>query len=257
MEKIFRRHKKMGKKVDGFVRSLLLTAGFYFYFRGAIENRIIAIGLAMLCGILVSKLFRKFFAHFLELKCFRKYRFRRNSSGILMYIACLEQESALEKIKALLDKNYNESYELVLLQEHPSLQLSNGKIFDAWRKHSQCEKLLICTTCKVDPSTRLFAESLSKPRIAILDADMLARLIAENPDGFPAFASHKPRLQPLRRAANILFCRKNAPRCILLAASMFIMYLFTANVFYLIAALLLMFLMLASLHRRRKPAKLF
>ena len=248
----------MGRHVDGFVCSVLVAAGFYVYFRGAFENRLLCGVLALGCALIAGKIFRSVFGRIGRLNCFKKRSLRKKSGGVLMHLACMEQDAALDVLRQLLEKSYDEEYRLVFLQLHPSLPLSQAKIFETWRSERGCPRLLICTTGRADASSRVFAESLSHPKVAVIDADILSRLIAENP--FPVPAAEETGLkgkQRLHQAAALLLRRKNVPRCFVLAFSMFGMYLLSAKVLYLACALALLFLTLASLRSAKKPRKLF
>ena len=61
----------------------------------------------------------------------------------------------------------------------------------------------------------------------------------------------------LRRAAHLLVNRKNAPRNLMLSASMLLLYLFSGSAVYLFCALALLMLALVSLRHAPRPSKLF
>ena len=248
----------MGKRVDGFVCFLLLAAGFYLYFRGAFENRLLCIVLALGCALISGKIFRTLFGRICRMNCFKKRSLRKKSGGVLMHLACMEHDAAFETLRQLLENNYDEDYQLVFLQQHPSLQLSQASIFETWRSKRECKHLLICTTGRADAAARIFAESLTCPKVAVVDADILSRLIAENPLSVPDAegSASKGRLR-LQQAGALLLRRRNAPRCFILSFSMLGMYLLSAKILYLACALALLFLTLLSLRGAKKPRKLF
>ena len=49
----------MGKKIDAFVLTLAAAGGFYFYFRNAFQNRVVAFVLALFCCFVLKKLVRR------------------------------------------------------------------------------------------------------------------------------------------------------------------------------------------------------
>lgn len=248
----------MGKFVDRLICSVLVSAGFYLYFRGAFENRLFCVALALGCTLIAGKIFRSLCGRICRMDCIRKRSLRRKSGGILMRLACMDHSEAVDALQKLLEKNYGVDYHLVFLQLHPLLPLSQASIFETWRGERSCKRLLICTTGRADAAARVFAGSLNDPKVAVIDADILSRLIAENPLSIPAAEETvvKRRLR-MQQAAALLLRRKNAPRCFVLAFSMLGMYLLSGKTLYLACALALMFLTLVSLRSAKKPRKLF
>ena len=247
----------MGKKIDGFVATLLPGVAAWLYFSRRMENGLIPLIAAALSCILIGKLARKAMTLIRRLPFMRKRKLRRNSGAALLRVACLPQEQAKENIAALIQKCYPGSeFTLEVIQQHPGLKLSEAALFQAWKKHCGEARIVICASCRTDPVVRTFASSLPSPKVTLIDSDMLSQMIAEYPEGMLAENAPKARLR-LRHAANLLINRKNAPRNLLFSASMFLMYLLTANIFYLISALFLLAAAFLSLRKKLRPQKLF
>lgn len=248
----------MGKKIDLFVLHVALAAMLYFYFRSAFESRAAALALALLSCYLLVKLLRGLLRALSKSPWMRKRGLRRSASGAVMRLACLPREEAAEKLENLLKQCYEELPDLALVQTHPSLRLAEERVFEIWKAHRGKARLVICATCKADPACRMMAASLKAPRVALVDAASLEQLICEHPDGLiPAREKSVRARLHLRRAAALLVNRKNAPRNLLLALSMLLIYLFSGNALYLFSALALIFLAFASLRHAPRPAKLF
>ena len=253
----------MGKKIDAFVLTLAAAGGFYLYFRGAVQSRIAALALALVCCFVLAKLIRRIAAILSKGRFMQKRRVRRCAGGAVMGLACLDADEVREKLAALLRASYGgecpDSLSVELIQLHPSSKLPQDRLFDAWRAHRGEDRIAVCATCSADADCRILASTLRAPRVALIDSGNLARLIAEHPDGFTlADAAPVKRLRlRLNRAASLLINRRNAPRGVLFTLAMVLMYVLSANIAYLIAAMVLLFLVLASLHRAPRPAKLF
>lgn len=248
----------MGKKIDRFVLSFFMAAGLYFYFEAAFKNHILAVVLALLSCAVVHKMLSRV-QHWFENTAWKQKRnLLRSSTGTLMLLASMEEEEAHEHISRLLRVAYDWDAPISLELLHPSMSLSNGNIFKAWRANRSLEKLVICTTGKCPPEAKVFASTFKSPQIALVDSEILTQLIAEYPEPcFRAEPKRKKRTLQLKRAAQLIFNRRNAPRGLIFAGSMLLMYVFSANIYYLAASLFLLFITLVSLHRRNRPAKLF
>lgn len=248
----------MGKKIDLFVLQVALAAAFYLYFRGAFRSRILALALALLCCFVLLRLGRKLFALARNCRWMRRRVLRRSASGAVMRLACLPEDEALSTVRTLMERCYGALPELALVQQHPSLRLSEERVFEIWRAHRGEMQLAICATCMADDPCRALASSLRSPRIALVDASALEQLICEHPEGLiePREKAVRARLH-IRRAAQLLVNRKNAPRNLLLAASMLLLYLFSGSAVYLICAIGLLLLALISLRHAPRPSKLF
>ena len=253
----------MGKKIDAFVLTLAAAGGFYLYFRGALHSRIAALALALVCCFVLTKLIRRVMAILAKGRFMQKRRVRRCAGSAVMQLACLDTDEVREKLSNLLRASFNgecpEMLPVELIQLHPSTKLPQDRLFDAWRVHRGEERIAVCATCPADADSRILASSLRAPRVALIDSNALAQLIAEHPEGFNcADATPVKRLRlRLSRVSALLINRKNAPRGILFTFAMVLMYVLSANIAYLIAAMVLLFLVLASLHRAPRPAKLF
>lgn len=247
----------MGKKIDGFVLTLALAGALYFFFRGAFESRVLALALALLTCAVICKFLRRLWGLLSRGKWLQRRRIRKSAASVAMHLACLPREEALAKLETLLKNSYEGDYAVELIQAPPSGALTQRELFEVWKAHSGAERLAVCATCGCDPACRLMAAGLKRPRLALIDAQLLSQLTAANP-GVLELPRETQRVPcRLRRSLALLFNRKNAPRCFLFSAAMLAMYVFSANLYYLIASMALLFLALASLHRAPQPEKLF
>ena len=248
----------MGKKIDGFVLSVLTAAVIYLYFYRACGNHAAAFLLSGLCVLLLCRLLHKTAVLFRENKWIKRRRMRRQTGSTLMQLACADASEAESTVAALLQKGYGSQFPLELVQMHPSSLLSAERIFEIWKKHRDEERLVLCATCSCSAENRMLCKSLKQPQLALLDAEALSQLIAEHPEDV-FVQEDAPGRRKLRFAhiAALLLRRKNAPRCLVFSISMLLLYLMSANFFYLIAAMFLLFVALASLRRVSRPAKLF
>lgn len=248
----------MGKKIDLFVLQVALAAAFYLYFRSAFQSRIVALMLALLCCFVLLRLSKKLLSLLKNCRWMRRRAVRRGAHGAVMRLACLPEDEAISIVSALLNRSYGAVPELALVQQHPSLRLSEERVFELWRAHRGSAQLAICATCRADDPCRALAASLRAPKLALVDASALEQLICEHPEGLvaPREKTVRARLQ-LRRAVHLLVNRKNAPRNMVLAASMLLLYLFIGNAVYLFCALALLLLALISLRHAPRPSKLF
>lgn len=248
----------MGKKIDLFVLQVAVAAAFYLYFQGAFRSRIVALVLALLCCFVLLRLGRKLLALLKNAPWMRRRSIRRDAHGAVMRLACLPSGEAEAALRSLLEKCYGALPALALVQQHPSLRLSEDRVFEIWHAHQGEAQLAICATCRADEPCRALASSLRAPRVALVDAAALEQLICEHPEGLlvPQEKAVRARLR-LRRIAQLLINRKNAPRNLMLAASMLLLYLLSGNAVYLFSSLALVLLALISLRRAPRPAKLF
>ena len=248
----------MGKKIDLFVLQVALAAAFYLYFRGAFRSRILALGLALLCCFVLLRLGSRLLALMKNCRWMRRRTLRRGANGAVMRLACLPEEESMSALTALLNKCYDAVPDIALVQQHPSLRLSEERVFELWRARRGKEHLAICATCRADDSCRALAASLRLPCVALVDASALEQLICEHPEGLlaPRDKAVRTKLR-FHRAAQLLVNRRNAPRNLILAASMLVLYLFSGSAIYLFSALALLLLALISLRHAPRPSKLF
>ena len=253
----------MGKKIDAFVLTLAAAGGFYLYFRGALRSRLASLALALLCCFVLVKFVRRTAAILSKGRFMQKRRVRRCAGSAVMALACRDAGQAREQLIELLRESFAgecpESLSVELIQLHPSTKLPQDRLFDAWRAHRGEDRLAVCATCPADADCRILADSLRAPRVALIDSANLTQLIAEHPEGFhceDAAPTKRLRLR-FNRVFALLINRRNAPRGLLFAVAMVLMYVLSANTAYLIAAMALLFLTLASLRRAPRPAKLF
>jgi len=248
----------MGKKVDFFVLTAGITAALYIYFRGAFENRLLSIALAMLCCVLLQRLLRSVQRFITGSAFMKRRRLRRQADSALMLLACLPKQEAVDRLSTLLGKVYGSGYAIELIQAHPASTINENAIFDLWKQHRGCGRLVVCSSCQSSPAARDVAAALQGPAVALLDAGTLAQLIAEHPEGmFPPEEKEQRRRLRLHRLRDLFFCRKNVPKCLMMFLSMLLIYLLTGNRMYLICALSLLLAALLSLRSVPRPAKLF
>lgn len=248
----------MGKKIDRFMLTSLLAMALYFYFASAFENDTIAIIFALLACVVVRKLFNRIFELVGRTSWLQRRQLRRKAGSALIHLACMEVQEATGLVSSLLKKSYQNDAPLILEQLHPSTNLSQERIFDAWRSHRGLEKLVICTTGKCPSESRALASSLKSPRIAVVDAELLGRLFAEHPeDVFPAACEKHRRRLRMQHVLQLVLNRRNAPRCMLFSFSMLVMYVFSGSFYYLLFSLALLLVVCIQLRHAARPAKLF
>ena len=248
----------MGKKIDFFVLTAGITVFFYIYFRSAFDSPLICGALALLAGILLRSGIRRFAGRISNSRWMRKRQLCRCAKGALMSLACMDEAEASEKLSALIEATYGEAHETALLQRHPASELCAEDVFGLWRRRRGGERFVICATCRADYACRSLAAELKGPKVALMDADALSAMLAEHPEGM--FPEEEKRIRGrlrLQHLGDIFFNRKNAPRCLLMSLSMLAVYVFSFNIFYLAAAMFLLFAALVSLRRRNRPVKLF
>lgn len=249
----------MGKKIDRAVLDVLLAAAFYFFFQHAFKNRILSAALAMLCLVLLGRILRRVTAAMRALPLLRRRSLRRSARGAVMNLACMEEPAARSIAEQLVSLSYGEVGRVLLAQRHPSCELQPDGLFELWRQNRDAERIVVCASCKASPDCRALAAELKAPRVAVIDAPLLAQLISEHPSllrSQPASPS-QPRTRRSVRILHLLFRRKNAPHCLLVAGSMLIFYLLSGSLVHLALSLALVFIALISLRSPQRPAKLF
>ena len=175
-----------------------------------------------------------------------------------MQLACMEPESARQHLANLLKKCYDCNAPLELIQAPPSSSLAQERVFELWKAHRAEGQLIICASCASDRGCQSLCASLKQPKIALLDAEALAQLLAEHPEFRPAEEPEERRKKRrFRQISALLIQRRNAPRCLLFSAAMLLMYLLDGRMSNLIASMALLFLALTALKRPSRPAKLF
>lgn len=247
----------MGKKVDGFVLNTGIAVLVYLYLRGAIRSRALCMLFAMLGCIIFRRILNKLHLLYNRNAIVQRKKLRKQSGGILMTLACMEEAEAKERLVLLLQKAYEFDAPVEILQQFPSCELQDSNVFAVWKQHCGKERLILCTTARAGTAVRTLAASLSQPKLAIVDADILSQLFAEHPECM--FSSRCPEVRKLRRrrVADVLLNRKNVPKCLLMFVSLLLFYILLGNPFYLVSSLLLLLIAAQSLRRKSKPAKLF
>ena len=248
----------MGKKIDRFVLTSILAAALFFYFQAAFKSNILAIALALFSCMIILRILKSLIKWMSGTKWHRKKHLKRKSSGEIMHLACMEAAKAHICVCALLEKGFQNDAPVILEQLHPTTALSQERIFEIWKMHREQEKLVICTTGKCNSEAKLFSTALSQPKLAIVDAAILSRLISEHPEGFfNAVEECKKSKLRWNHISVMIFNRRNIPRGLLFSFSMAIMYIFSANLWYLAFSMLLLFTVLISLRQTPQPTKLF
>jgi len=248
----------MGKKIDSFVLTVLIALVFYLYFFRCFENHIFALCASVFCCWIARKTCARLRTHIHSNDLFKKHRLKKLSSGIIMDLACDDHSAATEKIAALLEKYCNNTFEVALIQKHPSCKLDPNDIFELWKQYRGREKLVICATCPCSEEAKLQLRNYTNPQLALADSNALIQMIAEHPSDFMTeTASVKARTYKQKRLSMHIFNRRNAPRCILFGFSSILMYIFSGNLLYLIASMSLFLLGLLSFKRAVRPVKLF
>lgn len=249
----------MGKKIDAYFLTVLVAICFYLYFFQATQKTIPSLVAALICCVIIVKTFKRVLKNLSNSKHLRKRRYRKHAKGMIMELACADPENTSARLKSLLENNYQEHYNMEFIQSHPDEKLTHNAVFQGWKKHRGEDKLVVCATCRCDTDVRMMASSLRSPRVAIIDAEQLKCMMAENPKEFPISKSKtafscKFFIWKLRKH---IFCRRNAPRCILFALSSILMYIISGNIIYLCSSMFLFIIAILSLRHVSGSAKLF
>lgn len=248
----------MGKKIDGFVLTAAVGVLLYLYFRSGTGSDAIAVILALMSCALLRKLVRRIGKLLAGKPFLQKRRVRREASGAILRLACLDEEDALRDVRQLLSKHYGGDFAVELVQAHPSEHLRPGTVFELWKKNRGCARLAVCTTCAAEPDCKAVAASLKAPQVAVVDSAVLTRLIAEHPEGLVfAGESCPPARLKLRKIGILLFNRRNAPKNLLLSLFLALLYFLTGNPADLLGCAFLTLISLISLRRAPAPEKLF
>lgn len=248
----------MGRKTDRFLFTLFGAVLFYFHFRARFNSRIICCLLALFSSAVILRLIYSIAKLLSGFGPLRRRALFKNAGSSLVRLACMETEQASQIVTSLIRAQYRESCDCVFLQLHPSLKLTAESVFSTWRAHAGSARLVICTSAKADPPVHLFARSMNAPKTALLDAQSLLSLIAEHPEIVPGRQDEpKIRINPIKRAFCLLKQPRNSLRCLMLSASMLLLYVFSGGILYLISALLLFWFAIAALRIRKMPVKLF
>ena len=247
----------MGKKIDYFVLTAGIAVAFYLYIRSAVENRLLALGLSLLCCAVINRTFKRIYRSITSTSYAKNRQLRKKAAGALMHLACMQAEECHDRLDGLTELIYSKRYTSELIQRHPAA-IGISDIFSLWKKHQGCEKLVIFTTGHADEACFTLTAELKDPQIALLDANAISQMIARHPDGmFPEGEKCIRTRFALRHLAAIMINRKNAPKCLTMFISMMVIYIFSANILYLLCALFLLGIALVSLRRRNSPIKLF
>lgn len=248
----------MGKKIDRFVLNAAAGFGFYLFYRDATGSAAISVLLALLSCIILRRILRRVLRHLNAKPFIRKRRIRRETSGAILRLACLDAESAAKDIRTLLERHYHEVFNVALIQAHPSDALTRAAVFEAWKEKRDFDRLVICATCTADTECRALAASLKSPRVALIDSAALSRLIAEHPEGLmPERIQSRPAQMKMRKYGAWMLNRRDVPKNLLLSVAMTTIYLLSGNPAYLLGAIFLLTVVLLSLRRPSAPAKLF
>ena len=247
----------MGKKIDFFVLTAGITVVVYFFFYGVFQNTYLSAALSLLFCILFTRLIRKSIEVCKNSSFARKRRIYRATRGIMMKLACMDYGDAHSMLSRLLKDAYGDDFAIVLIQNYPGTALKPSEIFSVWKENRAAEKLCICATSHSDSDCRTLVGELKQPRVALIDAGALSQLIAEHPQFLPPEEKRMHSRLMLSRLKNLLINRRNAPRCLWMCFSLMILYVMTANIFYLAGSLFLALIAFLSFQRQKQPVKLF
>lgn len=248
----------MGKKFDGFFLSILTAAGFYLYFQRAFENCFISMLLAFMSFIVLRKTAGILFGLLRRSGWAKRRKLRRSAHGAIFELAVMPEAQAQEKLENLVQLCFESTHKVIIEQSHPALSMPCQRVFELWRENRNEESVILCATCPADDACRSFAASLKSPKMAILDAAQLGKMIAEHPEGFSFGnqAMHRRRLR-LAQLHSLFFNRKNAPRMFIIALGMLGIYLLGGKTGYLIGSMGLVYACAASIKPSTKDFKLF
>ena len=205
----------IGRWIDRAALTILGVTGLYLFFLNAGFSIPLSAVLAFACAALERYVYR-----------YRPWRDRvtmdRARAG-LDAIARMPEVEALTALRRLTDHD-----EILPLLRHPKGNLPAGEVFGLWRTHLGEDALTIAATCPAAPEATALAETLTGPKVTLIDSSVLIKAIRRT----GLYAPPEPEPEPLRhRLRRFLrrFDRPASPRALLYGISLLGMYLLTGH----------------------------
>ncbi len=248
----------MGGVIDKIVLNVLIAAGYYLLFMAAFGSIPLACGLSFLCSALTHKLLH-------GLRCRMRSSRRTQKKDLCRRISMLLDAWTLSEaphgsIQNAIRQLYPECTETqtsIHILPRPSAcpPLESSDCFALWQEHRKEERLLIVCTGRVSSAASSFAQTLSSPRVRILDRALLAAALEKHPELVPEMQIDSAPSR--RKHVHLHVDRKHAPRCLLSGTMLLAMHFLLGNVLYLLIGTTLVTAALLSFRRARTPEKLF
>lgn len=258
----------MGKRMDSLVAVALGAFAAYLFFLAATGRPLLALALAGLCMLALRRVL-KTAARWMERLRKRGARARKRCAKrrVEGWLVASEAEARSDIVHLLaqaypgeiaavngqlIRRDTGALVPLVLLQRRAPVLCDD--VLAAWRAHRGAESAVLVSTAPAGNDARM--PSLSGPRVAVVDRDLLEKLAARHlpviePKRAPRVA--RPRLREL---ATRFTDRKKAPRYLLYGALMLAFYWLLGARAYLAAALFMLLLAGLGLRTASAPEKL-
>ena len=204
----------IGRLLDRVTLTGIGAAGFYLFFLNAGAPIPVSCLLAFLCMAAAR--------HIVVHRPRRHRATRTQAEAALLRIAGMPEAAAAEALRQL-----THEAELLPLLRHPRSQLSVDEVFELWRAHLGEEALVIASTCASESGVSPLIETLSEPRVRLIDRDALAKAIQVTGLFVPPKVEPAPLGQRLVQAVRTLLQRPLHPRVVLYGLSLIFIYRLT------------------------------
>lgn len=206
----------IGRWIDRAALMALGATALYLFFLNAGAGIPLSMASAFICAALGRYLYR-----------YRPWRDRvtmnRARAG-LHAIARMTDDEATAALRRLTGRE-----DVLPMLRHPYEKLPAGAVFGLWRAHLGEEALTIVTTCPAAPEAIALVETLTGPKVTLIDSPVLIKAIRRT----GLYAPPEPKPEPLRqRLRRFLrrFDRPASPRALLYGLSLMGMYLLTGQI---------------------------
>ena len=173
------------------------------------------------------------------------------AAAALEAIAALPEGEAAPMLETLVRPCLPDAaFNLVPILRLPDASLSAADVFHAWKTHRDAQTVVVAATCRADPRALSRARECESPRVIVVDAPVLRRLMRAQGVPERLVQSSPGPAARLRRVLRRVMDRPARPRSALLALSMLAIYLAMGNPLYLFSSMALLFRLGAALIRR-------
>ncbi len=246
----------MGRSIDRIVLISLLAGALYVFFLNAMGN----IPLAAASAFIAMAILKKLSSRIPTERIGRKRRRLADARTETENLSLSDAREAGERIYEILTAAYGDKLDgaaIYPLLRHPAgKKLSADDICEAWRTLSAYDKAIIVSTAAADESAFRIAEKLDRPKVCLIDSELLIQLTARHypKPSEPAFRpARSSRYAAVIRAAG----KAKSGKCAVTALAMLLIFRITGTAVYLIGALMLLFVAGVSIRKRQVPGELF
>ena len=232
-----------GMRVDRAAGGMLAATAFYLLFLNAWRSVPLACALAFFCALLLR--------HLTLRRPPRRKCAPSQAEAALEAIAALPEGEAAPMLETLVRPRLPDAaFNLVPILRLPDASLSAADVFHAWKTHRDAQTVVVAATCRADPRALSRARECESPRVIVVDAPVLRRLMRAQGVPERLVQSSPGPAAWLRRVLRRIMDRPVRPRSALLALSMLAIYLAMGNPLYLFSSMALLFRLGAALIRR-------